>query len=56
MSATSPNPAEPGARTGVFRQVRDLLGALRVSPVGKTLVALVGGIVVVVAFTAYGQI
>lgn len=56
MSATSPNRAEPVVRTGVFRQVRELLGAVRVSPVGKTLAALVGGIVVVVAITAYGQI
>jgi putative ATP-binding cassette transporter len=56
MSAMSQNGVEPAARTGVFRQVRDLLGALRGSPVGKTLVALMGGIVVVVAFTAYGQI
>ncbi|MDM0002635.1 ABC transporter ATP-binding protein/permease [Variovorax sp. J22P240] len=56
MSATSQNDVEPVARTGVFRQVRELLGALRVSPVGKTLVALMSGIVVVIALTAYGQL
>lgn len=47
---------EPLPRTGVFRQVGELLGALRASPVAKTLLALVGAIVVVVAFTAYAQI
>ena len=55
MSASSQNRAEPAVKTGVVRQVRELLGALRVSAVGKTLAVLVGGIVVVVALTAYGQ-
>ncbi|VTU25883.1 hypothetical protein H6CHR_02484 [Variovorax sp. PBL-H6] len=56
MSAASPNLAEPAVKTGVVRQVRDLLGAVRVSAVAKTLAALSGGIVVVIALTAYGQI
>ncbi|MDM0111352.1 ABC transporter ATP-binding protein/permease [Variovorax sp. J22R133] len=56
MTAPSPNPAEAAAKTGVVRQVRELLGAMRVSAVGKTLAALVGGIVVIIAITAYGQI
>ena len=56
MSVASPNLAEPGLKTGVVRQVRELLGAVRVSAVGKTLAALSGGIVVVIALTAYGQI
>jgi len=56
MSASSPSHAEPAVKTGVVRQVRELLGALRVSAVGKTLAALAGGIVVIVALTAYGQI
>jgi putative ATP-binding cassette transporter len=43
-------------KTGVVRQVRELLGALRSSAVAKTLAALVGGIVVIVAMTAYGQV
>ena len=56
MSAASPKLAEPAVKTGVVRQVRELLGALRVSAVGKTLAALAGGIVVVLAITAYAQI
>jgi putative ATP-binding cassette transporter len=56
MSASSPHRAEPAVKTGVIRQVRELLGAWRVSAVRKTLAALVGGIVVVIAITAYGQI
>ncbi len=56
MSASSPTHADPVLKTGVIRQVRELLGALRVSVVGKTLAALAGGIFVVVAITAYGQI
>src|SRR4029453_4691552 len=51
-----PNRAEPAVKTGVVHQGRVLLGALRVSAVGKTLAALAGGIVVIVAFTAYAQI
>ncbi|HEV8313236.1 MAG TPA: ABC transporter ATP-binding protein/permease, partial [Burkholderiaceae bacterium] len=50
------NRAVPAVKTGVVRQVRDLFGALRVSPVRKTLAALAGGIVAVIAITAYGQI
>ena len=56
MSAASQTPAELAAKTGVVRQVRELLGALRVSAVRSTLAALAGGIVVVIAITAYGQI
>lgn len=56
MSAASPDRAEPAVKTGVVRQVRELLSALRVSAVGKTLAALSGGIVVVLAITAYAQI
>jgi putative ATP-binding cassette transporter len=56
MSAALPSPAESSAKTGVVRQVRDLLGALRVSALGKTLAVLAGAIIVVIAFTAYGQI
>jgi putative ATP-binding cassette transporter len=56
MSAALQTPAEPASKTGVVRQVRELLGALRVSAVRRTLAALAGGIVVVIAITAYGQI
>ncbi|WP_076999010.1 ABC transporter ATP-binding protein/permease [Variovorax sp. KK3] len=56
MDASTPSPAEPALKTGVFRQVGDLLGALRKSAVINTLAALAAGIVVVVALTAYGQI
>ena len=56
MSASAPNRAEPAVKTGVVHQVGELLGALRASAVAKTLAALAGGIVVVVAFTAYAQI
>jgi putative ATP-binding cassette transporter len=56
MSASPPNRAEPAVTTGVVHQVRELLGALRMSAVAKTLAALTGGIVVVLAFTVYGQI
>ncbi len=53
---TSPPVADPVVKTGIVRQVGELLGALRVSAIGKKLLALVGAIVVVIAFTAYGQI
>ena len=43
-------------KTGVVHQLRVLLGAWRTSAVAKTLAALVGGIVLVIAFTAYGQL
>ncbi|MEJ8810796.1 ABC transporter ATP-binding protein/permease [Variovorax ureilyticus] len=56
MSATSPNRDEPVVKTGVFRQVRDLLGAVGASSVASKLAVLVSGIVVVVAMTAYAQI
>lgn len=56
MKALTPNRAGPAMKTGVVHQVRELLGALRMSAVGKKLAALVGGIVVVLAFTVYGQI
>ena len=56
MRASAPNQAEPGVKTGVVHQVGELLGALRASAVAKTLAALAGGIVVIVAFTAYAQI
>jgi len=56
MRASAPNPAEPVVKTGVVHQVGELLGALRASAVAKTLAALAGGIVVIVAFTAYAQI
>src|SRR6478752_926219 len=52
----SPDGVETAVKTGVVHQVGVLLGALRASPVGKTLATLAGGIVVVVAFTAYAQI
>ena len=48
--------AEAAAKTGVVRQVRELLGALRQSAVRRTLAALLAAIVVIVACTAYGQI
>jgi putative ATP-binding cassette transporter len=57
MRALPQSRAEPAAvRTGVVDQVGELLGALRVSPVRKTLAALAGAIVAVVALTAYAQI
>lgn len=56
MRAPSPNRAESAVKTGVVRQVRELLGALRVSAVGKTLAALAASIVVIVAITAYAQV
>jgi vitamin B12/bleomycin/antimicrobial peptide transport system ATP-binding/permease protein len=56
MSASTPNRVEQAVKTGVVHQVGELLGALRASAVAKTLVALAGGIVVIVAFTAYAQI
>jgi len=57
MSERAETPrAEPVARVGVFRQVGELIGALRGSPVSKKLGGLIGAIVVVVGLTAYGQI
>lgn len=56
MSAAPPSRAEPAMKTGVVRQVGELLGALRVSAVRRTLTALAAGIVAVIAITAYAQI
>jgi putative ATP-binding cassette transporter len=56
MRASPQDRAEPAVKTGVVAQVRELLGALRVSPVRRTLATLAGGIIVVVALTAYAQI
>ena len=56
MSAVPSSRAEPAVATGVVRQVRELLGALRSSAVAKTLAALSAGIVIVLAFTVYAQI
>ena len=56
MSATPSRRIESVVKTGVASQVRVLLGAWRASAVAKTLAALVVGIVVVIAFTAYGQL
>ncbi len=44
------------ARTGVVQQSGELLAALRASPVRRKLVALAGGLLVVIGFTAYAQI
>ena len=56
MSAPPSRRIESVVKTGVAYQVRVLLGAWRASAVAKTLAALVVGIVVVIAFTAYGQL
>ncbi|WP_295983798.1 ABC transporter ATP-binding protein/permease [uncultured Variovorax sp.] len=56
MSTSAEIRDEPVPRVGVFRQVGELVGALRVSPVAKKLAALLAAIFVVVALTAYGQI
>ena len=40
--------SEVAAQSGVVRQVGEMLSALRASPVGKTLVWLAAGIVLVV--------
>ncbi|NVM88517.1 putative ATP-binding cassette transporter [Variovorax sp. SG517] len=56
MSTSPDDRTEPAARVGVFGQVGELLGALRVSPVAKKLVGLLAAIVVVIGLTAYGQI
>lgn len=56
MSTSAEIRYEPVPRVGVFRQVGELVGALRVSPVAKKLAALLAAIFVVVALTAYGQI
>ena len=53
---SQPNRAEPAVKAGVVDQVSELLGALRVSTVRKTLVALAGGIIGVIALTVYGQV
>lgn len=56
MSAVPSRRSELVVKTGVFHQVRLLLGAWRASAVSKTLAALVLGIVLVIALTAYGQL
>jgi putative ATP-binding cassette transporter len=56
MSAQPSRLTDLVVETGVFHQVRVLLGACRASTVAKTLAALVIAIVVVIAFTAYGQL
>lgn len=56
MSERPSRRTELVVNTGVVHQIRVLLGAWRASAVAKTLAALVGGIVVVIAFTAYGQL
>lgn len=48
--------AEAALNTGLGRQLGSLLRALYASPVGKALLLLTVGIVVVVLATAYGQI
>jgi len=56
MRTSTAKSPEPVVKTGVVHQVGELLGALRASAVARTLVALALGIVVVVGFTAYGQV
>ncbi|MBI5717647.1 MAG: ABC transporter ATP-binding protein/permease [Burkholderiales bacterium] len=56
MTAASPHSAEAAVNTGVVRQVRELLGALRVSAARKRLAVLAGGIVVAIGLTAYAQV
>lgn len=48
--------ADDGAGHGVVRQVATLLGALKLSAVGKTLAMLAAAVLMVVLATAYGQI
>jgi putative ATP-binding cassette transporter len=55
-SEAAPRPAAPQGRFGLRKQVATLLQATFHSPVGKTLVMLVVGLVLVVVATAYGQI
>jgi putative ATP-binding cassette transporter len=56
MSPPSQHLVEPVIDTGVVRQVRELIGALRASAVRKRLAVLAAAIVVVILFTAYGQV
>jgi putative ATP-binding cassette transporter len=56
MSAPPSRRTELVVKTGLVHQLRVLLGAWRASAVAKTLAALVVGIVVVIAFTAYAQL
>ena len=56
MSARAADPPEPAVKTGVARQLRELFAAVRASAVRRTLAALAGGIVVIVAITAYMQV
>ncbi len=56
MRASASDLVEPVVKTGVAHQVGELLGALRVSAVRRRLAVLAGAIVVVILFTAYGQV
>jgi putative ATP-binding cassette transporter len=56
LRSSSSNLAEPVLNTGVVHQVGELLGAVRASAVRKRLAVLAGAIVVVIGFTAYGQV
>jgi vitamin B12/bleomycin/antimicrobial peptide transport system ATP-binding/permease protein len=48
--------AEEKAASGLIRQMRMMLGALRRSPVAKTLIFLVVAVITVIVATSYGQI
>jgi putative ATP-binding cassette transporter len=54
------DPADPQAeeriQTGMVRQLRLMIRALLVSPVGKALIVLASGVLAVIIATAYGQI
>jgi vitamin B12/bleomycin/antimicrobial peptide transport system ATP-binding/permease protein len=56
MSARPSRPTDPVVKTGVVHQVGVLLGAWRASAVARVLLALVAGIVAIIALTAYGQL
>ncbi len=56
MSTPPSRRSELVVKTGVVHQLGVLFGAWRASAVANTLAALVGGIVVAIAFTAYGQL
>ncbi|MDB5971250.1 MAG: transporter domain protein [Hydrocarboniphaga sp.] len=57
VAAAAVAPATTAIRSpGLLAQLRQILGALYASPLGKTLLSLAIGIVVVVAATSYGQI
>ena len=56
MRSSPPPLAEPVVETGVRRQVGELLGALRQSPLRRRLAGLGLAIVVVLGFTAGAQL